>query len=219
MKNSPTKKYLIRQCSNEFCSLRFPAPDESGIGINCPKCKSITQIVREVFLDPDPKDSRIGLALINNFEIALDNIRSTFNVGAIFRSVDGAGIAKIHLCGITPSPDHSKIKKTALGSEKTVPFETHNNTLDFVINCKKLGKRIWALEKTSISENITSFNLKKNDPNTVLVVGNEIIGIDPDVLAFCDKQIHIPMAGIKGSLNVAIALGIAVYNIIDFSTY
>ena len=213
------KKYLIRQCTNPNCEFRFPAPDESGIGIQCPKCKTPTLIIREIILYPDQIGTQNHLFPVNNLEIALDNVRSTLNVGAIFRSIDGAGISKVHLCGITPTPENKKIQKTSLGSEKSVPFESHKNTVKFIAESKLQGKRIWALEKTNISENIENFRIIKNDPETILVVGNEIIGIDPDVLSICDQHIHIPMVGIKGSLNVAIALGIAVYNLIDFSTY
>jgi tRNA G18 (ribose-2'-O)-methylase SpoU len=152
-------------------------------------------------------------------EIVLDNLRSCFNVGAIFRSADGAGLAKIHLCGICPTPDNNKVHKTALGSENSVPFEIHKNALQFICEEKKRGKRIWALEKTPVSEDLSRFRLTQSDPATILIAGNEVCGIDPDVLEICDARIQIPMAGIKGSLNVAIALGIAVYNIIDFSSY
>jgi len=213
------RRYLIRQCTNNTCEFRFPAPEESGIGIHCPKCKTPTIIIREIKLCPDQNGPLYNAPLVSNLEITLDNIRSTFNVGAILRSIDGAGIAKAHFCGITPSPENNKVRKTALGSEKSVPFENHKNTLKFITECKSRGKRIWALEKTNKSVNIKDFQIKKSDIDTILIVGNEIIGIDPDVLSICDQQMHIPMVGIKGSLNVAIALGIAIYNLIDFSTY
>ena len=139
----------------------------------------------------------------------------TFNVGAIFRTSDGAGISKVHLCGITPPPTHHKVHKTALGAETRIAYEKHPNTLELVQKLKEAGKRIWALEKTDASIPINQVKLEINDPETVLVVGNEVIGIDPDVLEICDCQMHIPMAGIKNSLNVAVAFGIAVYNLVD----
>ncbi|MHB8135294.1 MAG: TrmH family RNA methyltransferase [Anaerolineaceae bacterium] len=219
MKNTSLIVYLIRECTNRECEFRFPAPEDSGIGINCPKCKSITNIIREIVLNPDLKETINQVFPINNLEVVLDNVRSSFNVGAIFRSSDGAGISKIHLCGICPSPLNIKVHKTALGSELSVPYEIHNNALKLIRDQKKLGKRIWALEKTNTSISIEQYKLCKTDPSTVLVVGNEISGIDPDILAICDAQIHIPMSGIKGSLNVAIAFGIAIYNLLDFSSY
>jgi len=219
MNNIPLITYLIRECSNHECEFRFPAPEGSGIGINCPKCKSFTNIVRKVVLNPDLKENQNLVFPITNLEIVLDNVRSSFNVGAIFRSADGAGISRIHLCGICPSPQNIKVHKTALGSEKSVPYEIHKNALKLIREQKAHGKRIWALEKTGTSNSIDQFKLSKTDPSTIMIVGNEISGIDPDILAICDEQIHIPMSGIKGSLNVAIAFGIAVYNLIDFSSY
>ncbi len=206
--------YLIRQCQNENCMMRFPAPENSGIGDQCPVCKTSTKIIHKIMLSNENNfpNSEIDLP---EFEIILDNIRSTFNVGAIFRTSDGAGISKIHLCGITPPPTHHKVHKTALGAETRIAYEKHPNTLELVREFKESGKRIWALEKTDISIPINRVRLEKNYPGTVLIVGNEVIGIDPDVLKICDYQLHIPMAGIKKSLNVAVAFGIAVYNLID----
>lgn len=206
--------YLIRQCQNENCMMRFPAPENSGIGEQCPLCKTKTKIIHKLSLS-DENDSSISRNSLPDLEIILDNIRSTFNVGAIFRTSDGAGISKIHLCGITPPPTHQKVHKTALGAETNIAYEKHPNTLELVRKFKAAGKRIWALEKTNLSVPIHQVRLEKNDPGTILVVGNEIIGIDPDVLEICDSQLHIPMAGIKKSLNVAVAFGIAVYDLMD----
>ena len=206
--------YLILQCQNKNCMMRFPAPENSGIGEQCPVCKTSTKIIRRLVLSNENNfpSAKIDLP---EFEVILDNIRSTFNVGAIFRTSDGAGISKVHLCGITPPPTHHKVHKTALGAETRIAYEKHPNTLELVQKLKEAGKRIWALEKTDASIPINQVKLEINDPETVLVVGNEVIGIDPDVLEICDCQVHIPMAGIKNSLNVAVAFGIAVYNLVD----
>jgi tRNA G18 (ribose-2'-O)-methylase SpoU len=198
--------------------MRFPAPENSGIGNQCPVCKTDTHVVRNIPLSSEENNS-IPVMNHPNLEIVLDNIRSTFNVGAIFRTADGAGISKIYLCGITPPPTHHKVHKTALGAESSVPYEKHNNTLELVKKLKKSGCKIWALEKTNCSTPIDQFNIDPNGPKTVLIVGNEIIGIDPDVLDLCESQIHIPMVGIKNSLNVSIAFGIAVYNLLDGNSY
>ncbi|MBE0686199.1 MAG: RNA methyltransferase [Anaerolineaceae bacterium] len=143
----------------------------------------------------------------------LDNIRSTFNVGAILRSSDGVGIKKIHLCGITPSPTNPKVHKTSLGSEFTVNYESHPNTVSLIKRLKENGYIIWALEKTPMSQSIFNYKITESSHPTILVVGNEIAGIDPDVLKECDTHLHIPMKGLKNSLNVAIAFGIAVYSL------
>jgi tRNA G18 (ribose-2'-O)-methylase SpoU len=210
-----TELYLIRQCSNKNCNFRFPAPKNSGIGVHCPKCKSETLIIHEINLNHEELYKNNELHQANKLGVVLDNIRSTFNVGAIFRSSDGVGIKRIHLCGITPSPTNPKVHKTSLGSELTVNYETHPNTVSLIKSMKENGYIIWALEKTSMSQSIFNFEISESSQPTILVVGNEITGVDPDVLKLCDAHLHIPMVGIKNSLNVAIAFGIAVYSLTE----
>jgi len=210
MKN---RKFLIRQCTNPNCNFRFPAPEDSGIGIDCPKCKTKTEIIHKINLNNETAVSNLPIQQKVNCEVLLDNIRSTFNVGAIFRSADGVGIRKIHLCGITPSPTNIKVHKTSLGSENTVQFEIHPNALTVVQKFKQDGYRIWEIEKTDFSKSIFNFELNETSEPTLLILGNEIIGVDPDILALCDNHLHIPMLGLKNSLNVAIAFGIAVYSL------
>jgi len=207
------KNFLIRQCTNPNCNFRFPAPADSGIGIDCPKCKTKTEIIHQINLTSETYSSNIPIPQKINCEVLLDNVRSTFNVGAIFRSADGVGIRKIHLCGITPSPTNIKVHKTSLGSEKTVQHEFHPNGVNIVKKFKHEGYRIWGIEKTNLSESIFHFKLDDQSVPTLLIFGNEIIGIDPDILALCDNHLHIPMLGLKNSLNVAIAFGIAVYSL------
>lgn len=215
MKKIVAETYYIRHCPNPNCDLRFPAPQDSGIGVNCPKCKTITKIAKEITLNHDIHSKNLEQTPSGSLEVVLDNVRSTFNVGAIFRTADGAGIAKIHLCGITPPPTNSKVHKTALGAQDSMPYEVHNNCIQLVKRLKQDGKRIWALEKTDISHNLQGIKIKPEDQDTVLIVGNEIVGIDPEVLTLSELHLHIPMTGIKGSLNVAVAFGIAVYNLLD----
>lgn len=206
------KQYLIRECPNPSCNFRFPAPGESGIGVQCPKCKSPTSVLHVIDLDPDTsKNDTLTTKNNPHLEVFLDNIRSTFNVGAMFRTADGAGIKKIHLGGITPLPNNKKIHKTALGAETSIDYQYHPNGLEAVRKFKEQGYRIWALEKTDFSVDLTSIHLSQDNSRTLLIVGNEIVGIDPDILEICDLHIEIPMSGMKGSLNVAIAYGIAVY--------
>ncbi len=208
-----TEFYLIRQCSKQNCNFRFPAPKNSGIGVNCPKCKSETMIIHEINLNHEDIFEHHDFHQANNLEVVLDNIRSTFNVGAIFRSSDGVGIKKIHLCGITPPPTNPKVHKTSLGSEFTVNYESHPNAVSLIKSLKNKGYIIWALEKTSMSQSFFDFQITESSHPTTLVVGNEITGVDPDVLNECDSHLHIPMVGLKNSLNVAIAFGIAVYSL------
>ena len=140
----------------------------------------------------------------------LDNIRSRENVGSIFRTADSAGVSKLYLCGITPQPPHEKISKTALGAELIVPWEYHKQTWRLLEKLKKDGYHIVALEKTDTAENI--FELQTGD-KVALVVGNEVDGLAPEILKRCDITASIPMHGQKESLNVAVAFGIAVYQL------
>lgn len=151
------------------------------------------------------------------FYLLLDNIRSLFNVGAIFRTADAAGIDKIILGGITCLRGQTKIKelnpkisKTALGAEKIIPWEHAQQTWRVIEKLKKQGFQIVALEQSKKSINYNKF--KPKFP-LVLIVGNEINGVSKNLLKRANKIIHLPMAGKKESLNVGVATGIALYQI------
>lgn len=142
--------------------------------------------------------------------LILDNIRSRENVGSIFRTADAAGVSKIYLCGITPTPPHEKISKTALGAETYVPWEYFRQTSRCLSELKAKSEKlkIVALEQTRESQNI--FKFKPKYP-IALILGNEVKGLPPSILKKCDKKLFIPMFGKKESLNVAVAAGIALY--------
>ncbi|OGN13328.1 MAG: hypothetical protein A3J47_03685 [Candidatus Yanofskybacteria bacterium RIFCSPHIGHO2_02_FULL_43_22] len=142
--------------------------------------------------------------------IVLHNIRSRENVGSIFRTADAAGVNKIYLCGITPIPPHEKISKTALGAEMCVPWESYKQTWRLLDKLKKEGINIVALEQTK--ESVDLFKFKPKFP-LALVLGNEVKGLSPQILKYCDKKISIPMYGKKESLNVSVATGIALYQL------
>jgi tRNA G18 (ribose-2'-O)-methylase SpoU len=140
----------------------------------------------------------------------VDNVRSIYNVGSFFRTADGAGsIAHLYLCGITPTPDNPKVAKTALGAEQSVPWSYHKNGWETAVSLQQQGHQLWALEGTAQAESLLATT--PITAPTVLVVGNELSGIDPDILAICAKVLAIPMQGRKSSLNVASALAVAVY--------
>lgn len=167
--------------------------------------------------------------------LILDNIRSRENVGSIFRTADAAGVSRIYLCGITPVPstgnpnfeilnpkqfkiskfkvqNQDKIAKTALGAEKTVPYEYIRDTWRIVTKLKKEGIVVVVLEQTK--DSIDIFSLKPNQLKTkslALIVGNEVNGISSRILKYCDKMVEIPMYGKKESLNVSVATGVALY--------
>lgn len=162
-----------------------------------------------------------------NIYLVLDNIRSRENVGSIFRTADAVGVSKIYLCGITPTPrvgnpnfqfsnpkqiqDSDKIHKAALGAETYVPWEYYKETWRLIDKLKADKTCVMALEQTRKSENF--FEFKPEFP-LALIVGNEIKGISPSILKRADKTIAIPMYGRKESLNVAVAIGIALYSLI-----
>lgn len=144
------------------------------------------------------------------FYVVCDNIRSLENIGSIFRTSDALGVDKIILGGISGYPPNAKISKTALGAEKTVPFEHHWQVWRVVEDLKNRGFQIVALEKKKGAFLYTKF--KPKFP-LALIVGNEKTGVSRSVLKRVDKVIYLPMRGEKESLNVAVAFGIAGYEI------
>ncbi|HPC31156.1 MAG TPA: TrmH family RNA methyltransferase [Candidatus Paceibacterota bacterium] len=148
----------------------------------------------------------------DNFEIVviLDNIRSTYNVGAIFRTADGAGVKKIYLCGITPTPENSKVKKVALGAENYIYWEKVTSVWRLIEKLKKEDYFLIALEQSKKAKNL--FQLKKLKKKKIaLVVGNEVRGISKKILKRVDLILEIEMAGKKESLNVSVVFGIVIY--------
>jgi len=164
----------------------------------------------------DPYEEHKPLRMVSQsalprMEVLLDNIRSIYNVGSIFRTSDGAGISHLHLCGITPTPDNPKLKKTALGADETIGWTHYLNGCVAAQALKAHGMRLWALEGGDRSKPIHKASNDYDDKTVVLVVGNEVCGVDPGILDQCEKVLAIPMQGIKTSLNAAVAFGIAVY--------
>ncbi len=145
-----------------------------------------------------------------NIYLVLDNIRSRENVGSIFRTADAAGVSKIYLCGITPCPPHPKIEKASLGAETYVSWEYYRQTWRLVKELSGKKINIVALEQTKDSQNI--FKFKPKFP-LALILGNEVDGVSPKILKYCDKVVSIQMFGKKESLNVSVATGIAIYQI------
>lgn len=144
-------------------------------------------------------------------ELVLVNVRSRFNVGAMFRTADAVGVTKIHLCGYTPSPPHPKIDKVALGAEKTVPFERHRSIQPLLTKLKKRGYTIIAVEQSRKSIPYHEYHRPKGP--IALILGNEIKGVAPSILRRCHAALEIPMHGKKESLNVGIAFGIVAYRL------
>ena len=153
------------------------------------------------------------LHLVNKLPVyvLLDSIRSNYNVGSIFRTSDGAMIEKLYLCGYTPHPPKKEILKTALGAIDSVTWEYVDDPKEVILKLKEQGVKICALELTESS--FEYYKLEDSAFPICLVIGNEITGVSQDVLDLCDLSIEIPQYGIKQSLNVAVAYGIAIFEL------
>ena len=142
--------------------------------------------------------------------LILHNIRSAYNVGSAFRTADGAGVEKIHLCGYTPKPPHAKLAKTALGATLFVDWEAHKTTEEAIDKLKKEGFAIYAVEN-AIPNKRVNYKTENYPDKSAFIFGNEIEGISEQILLKCDKIIEIPMRGKKNSLNVATTIGIILF--------
>ncbi len=146
----------------------------------------------------------------NDIILVLDNIRSLYNVGSMFRSADGFGVKKIYLCGITGTPDQHGVQKVALGAERSVPWEKRGATWAVVEELKRGGYAAVGLERAPGAVELPRF--RPRFP-LALVVGNEVRGLTPALRRRLDAVVEIPMAGVKESFNVAVACGIALYGL------
>ena len=148
--------------------------------------------------------------MVKGLSVALDNIRSRHNVGAIFRTADGAGFERVYLGGYTSSPPHPNIEKVSLGAEKNLPYESHAQLWRLIEKLKGEGVTIAALENKVKSKTVSIFKYQPKMP-LLLIVGNERTGISPALLKRADVTLEIPMLGQKESLNVSVAFGVAAY--------
>jgi len=207
--------YEIRLCQN--CGLRYPLTEGHPFGERCPSCLGETQITLKRTILPLPQvEEELGVR--KKFSVLLDNIRSAWNVGSMFRTADGLGIEKLYLCGITPTPENESVAKTALGAENAVTWEHSNNALETANQLKADGHTLIALEQderaTVLGDPSTSLRFAQGD-KLILIIGNEVTGVDPALLGLCDHIIHIPMRGRKHSLNVEVAFAIAAYTLLS----
>lgn len=144
--------------------------------------------------------------------VILDNLRSAFNVGAIFRLCDVMRVAGLFLCGYTASPPHTKLAKTSLGTISYVPWKKFDSAGDAVQFLKKQGIVVWAAETASTSKRYDRLEV----PSRVgIVFGNEALGVDRGVLELCDEIVEIPVYGFKNSMNVATSCAVVGYRIIE----
>ena len=205
--------YQIRECNQ--CGLRYPFVDAGYKNSRCPACLGVTQLISE---QPFIR----GLTRIDCLQhptlqkpIAglLDNIRSALNVGAIFRTADGLGLKHLYLCGFTPTPENPERTKTGLGAQDSIPWSFHHNGVNLVKSIKMEGAAIIVVENKNEAISIEVFKPEdfRAATQVVLVVGNEITGVDPAVIDLADVCVKIPMYGKKSSFNVSNAFAIATY--------
>ena len=142
--------------------------------------------------------------------VVLDNIRSLNNVGSIFRTADGLGVEKLWLCGITGYPPQGEIAKTALGAEESVDWAYGADVVKVVELMKQMGYEIVMLEQAEGAVDLEDFSPTRP---VCLVIGNEVDGVSDSVVPLCDRAIEINMLGVKNSLNVAVAFGVAAFSL------
>ncbi len=143
--------------------------------------------------------------------IVLDNIRSLNNIGSVFRTADAFLVEKIFLCGITATPPHKDIRKTALGATESVGWEYRKGTVPLVEELKSLGYEVLAIEQAENAQLLQNFSI---DPakKYALIFGNEVKGVDQKVVSTCDGVLEIPQFGTKHSLNISVSVGVVVWD-------
>ena len=142
--------------------------------------------------------------------IILDNVRSLNNIGSVFRTCDAFLIEKIYLCGITATPPHKDIHKTALGSTESVDWEYFKNISELLIELKKDNVHIWSVEQADKSKKLTNFNIEK-DLKHALIFGNEVKGVSEEAINLSNEVVEIPQFGTKHSLNISVCSGILIW--------
>ena len=202
-------EFVIRECVNSACALRIPDNVKQEAFHYCPKCGSQMKIVSPYQISNDTLPT-IPFKNSNQIILILDNIRSAYNVGSILRSAEGFQVDTTYLCGISPTPDNTKTKKTSINSEHYIRWEYCRNALHKAKELHDNGFILMALESGIGGKPLFEFrhSLTKK---IALVFGNEVTGIDPELLNFCDEIFEIPMSGYKRSFNITIAVGITLF--------
>lgn len=146
------------------------------------------------------------------FIIILDNVRSLNNIGSVFRTADAFLIEAVYLCGITATPPHREIQKTALGATESVAWKYFNNVSEAIDSLRNTGTTIVAVEQAEGSIALNLFEIEK-DNHYALVFGHEVKGVSQDVMDNCDVCIEIPQFGTKHSFNIAVSAGIVLWEL------
>jgi tRNA G18 (ribose-2'-O)-methylase SpoU len=143
--------------------------------------------------------------------VVLENIRSAYNVGSVFRTSDAFLIEAIYIIGYSAKPPHKEIKKTALGAEDTVEWKHFKTSAEALEELKSKGYKIYAVEQVENSISLEKFTSRDN---VAIVFGNEVTGVEQSTIALCDGSIEIPQLGMKHSLNIATAVGVVLWELV-----
>nr|WP_299339899.1 RNA methyltransferase [Allomuricauda sp.] len=144
--------------------------------------------------------------------LVLDNIRSLNNIGSVFRTADAFLVEKIYLCGITATPPHKDIRKTALGATDSVDWEYKKDTLEVVQKLKEEGVKVVAIEQAEGAKMLHNYESDR-EGKIALIFGNEVKGVSQEVVSVCDGVLEIPQFGTKHSLNISVSVGIVVWHL------
>lgn len=207
-----TIDWEIRLCENPDCNLRYPVEKGHPNGQRCPLCLGTTKMVL-AYSAINESERQLNSSYPIPISGLLDNIRSTWNVGSIFRTSEGFGASHLYLTGITSTPDTADLAKTALGAENAVAWSYHRNAVTLAKQLSEEGNFLWALETNSQAKPVSHMELRLtsalHSKGLILIMGSEKAGVDPGLLKQCHEIFFIPMYGRKNSFNVSVAYGIA----------
>ncbi len=150
----------------------------------------------------------------NPLVVVLDNIRSVYNVGSVFRTADAFLVKAICICGYSPTPEHRQMGKTALGATDSVDWIQYPSAIDAVNELKAEGYKVYAVEQAEGSISLEQWNFGAE--KIAVVFGNEVVGVQEEILKYCDGAIEIPQLGMKHSLNIATAAGIVLWKLSEY---
>ena len=145
--------------------------------------------------------------------VVLENVRSMHNVGSVFRTADAFLIEAIYICGYTAQPPRKEIDKTALGATETVDWKYFISSKETIEELRKNGYKIFAIEQVDKSISLEKFS-EENNGKVALIFGNEVNGVEADTISLCDGCMEIPQFGMKHSLNISVAVGIVLWEIV-----